>query len=129
MNLTFKSYLTAQIDFTVKKDFITAIKGEGLDAQLFRHDMEAWEDPQAYGFSHVGWGMNQPHAGSLARSMTSATCKASNFAHGRVVSFTPLAQTNTLGALPKAILTCLCAIAPLNSTAKQSSKTATFREI
>jgi 2,5-dihydroxypyridine 5,6-dioxygenase len=58
MNLTFKSYLTSQIDFTVENDFVTQIKGDGLDAQLFRDYMEAWEDPQAYGFSHVGWGMN-----------------------------------------------------------------------
>jgi 2,5-dihydroxypyridine 5,6-dioxygenase len=58
MNLTFKSYLTGQIDFVVENDFVTAIKGDGLDAQLFRDYMEAWDDPQAYGFSHVGWGMN-----------------------------------------------------------------------
>jgi len=35
MNLTFKTYLSSQIDFTVEND-----------------------DPKAYGFSHVGWGMN-----------------------------------------------------------------------
>ena len=58
MNLTFKSYLSSQIDFTVESDFVTAINGDGLDAQLFRDYMEAWEDPKAYGFSHVGWGMN-----------------------------------------------------------------------
>lgn len=58
MNLTFKSYLASRIDFTIENDFVTAIKGEGLDAELFRAYMEAWEDPQAYGLSHVGWGMN-----------------------------------------------------------------------
>lgn len=58
MNLTFKTYLSSQIDFTVENDFVTAIKGDGLDAELFREYMEAWEDPLAYGFSHVGWGMN-----------------------------------------------------------------------
>ncbi|MBD3664954.1 peptidase M29 [Sulfitobacter sp. TSTF-M16] len=58
MNLTFKTYLSSQIDFEVQNDFVTAIKGDGLDAALFRDYMEAWEDPQAYGFSHVGWGMN-----------------------------------------------------------------------
>ena len=58
MNLTFKSYLTSRIDFTVENDFVTAIKGDGLDAELLRDYMEAWEDPLAYGFSHVGWGMN-----------------------------------------------------------------------
>ncbi|MGV8988476.1 MAG: peptidase M29 [Cypionkella sp.] len=58
MNLTFKSYLSSPIDFTIRDDFITEIKGEGLDAQLFREYMEAWEDPNAYGMSHVGWGVN-----------------------------------------------------------------------
>ena len=58
MNLTFKTYLSGQIDFTIENDFVTAIKGDGLDAQLFRNYMESWEDPQAYGLSHVGWGMN-----------------------------------------------------------------------
>lgn len=58
MNLTFKSYLASQIDFTVENDFVTEIKGDGLDAELFRDYMAAWDDPQAYGMSHVGWGMN-----------------------------------------------------------------------
>jgi 2,5-dihydroxypyridine 5,6-dioxygenase len=58
MNLTFKTYLSSRIDFTVENDFVTAIKGDGLDAELFREYMAAWEDPLAYGFSHVGWGMN-----------------------------------------------------------------------
>ncbi len=58
MNLTFKTYLSSRIDFTVENDFVTAIKGDGLDAELFRDYMESWNDPLAYGFSHVGWGMN-----------------------------------------------------------------------
>ena len=61
MNLTFKTYLSSQIDFTIENDFITHIKGSGLDAEHFREYMAAWDDPKAYGFSHVGWGMN-PHA-------------------------------------------------------------------
>lgn len=58
MNLTFKTYLSSQIDFTVENDFVTEIKGDGLDAEHFRDYMAAWDDPKAYGFSHVGWGMN-----------------------------------------------------------------------
>ncbi len=58
MNLTFKSYLASPIDFTIRDDFVTAIKGDGLDAQLFREYLEAFDDPNAYGMSHVGWGMN-----------------------------------------------------------------------
>ncbi len=58
MNLTFKTYLTSRIDFTVTDDFVTEIKGEGIDALHLREYMEAWEDRNAYGLSHVGWGVN-----------------------------------------------------------------------
>lgn len=58
MNLTFKSYLAGPIDIEVENDFVTAIKGDGLDAIQMREYMEAWDDPTAYGMSHVGWGMN-----------------------------------------------------------------------
>ncbi len=58
MNLTFKTYLRGRIGFTLKNDFITGIEGDGLDAQLFREYLAAWEDPVAYGISHVGFGVN-----------------------------------------------------------------------
>lgn len=58
MNLTFKSYLTSRIDMTIEKDFVTDIRGDGLDAELFRDYLAAWNDREAYGLSHVGWGMN-----------------------------------------------------------------------
>ena len=58
MNLTFKSYLSSPIDILIENDFVTKIGGDGLDAALFRDYMAAWDDPDAYGLSHVGWGMN-----------------------------------------------------------------------
>ena len=58
MNLTFKTSLTSQIDFTIEDDFVTAIKGDSIDALHFREYMEAWGDRNAYGMSHVGWGMH-----------------------------------------------------------------------
>ena len=58
MNLTFKSYLQTPIRFTIENDFITQIEGDGLDAELFREYLAAWDDPVAYGLSHLGWGMN-----------------------------------------------------------------------
>lgn len=58
MNLTFKTYLTSRIDFTVENDFVTEIKGDGIDALHFREYMEAWGDRNAYGMSHVGFGVN-----------------------------------------------------------------------
>lgn len=61
MNLTFKTYLKDPIDLKIEKDFITDIGGDNVDADLFREYLAAWDDPVAYGMSHVGWGMN-PHA-------------------------------------------------------------------
>lgn len=58
MNLTFKEYLRDPITLTVENDFVTDIAGDNLDADLFRNYIASWDDPGAYGFSHVGWGMN-----------------------------------------------------------------------
>lgn len=58
MNLTFKEYIRDPITITLENDYITDIQGEGLDAKLFREYMAAWDDPKAYGISHIGWGMN-----------------------------------------------------------------------
>ncbi len=58
MNLTFKTYLQASIEFEIENDFVKNIRGDNLDADLFRKYLSAWDDPVAYGLSHVGWGMN-----------------------------------------------------------------------
>ena len=58
MNLTFKTYLTSKIDFTIENDFITSITGDGIDALHFREYLEAWNDKNAFGVSHVGWGVH-----------------------------------------------------------------------
>jgi 2,5-dihydroxypyridine 5,6-dioxygenase len=59
INLTFKRYLENQIVLTLEDDYITKIDGKGTDANLFRRYLEAWDDKEAYGTSHVGWGMNE----------------------------------------------------------------------
>ena len=58
MNLTFKTTLNSQIDFTIENDRVTAIRGDGIDAPHFREYMEARGERNAYGLGHVGWGMN-----------------------------------------------------------------------
>lgn len=58
MNLTFKTTLTTPIEFTIENDFVTRIDGDGVDALHFREYLEAWDDPNALGMSHVGWGMH-----------------------------------------------------------------------
>jgi 2,5-dihydroxypyridine 5,6-dioxygenase len=58
MNLTFKTVLTSRIDCRIEDDFVTRIDGDGIDALHFREYLEAWGDRNAYGMSHVGWGVN-----------------------------------------------------------------------
>lgn len=58
-NLTFKRYLERPVTLEIKDDFVTEIIGEGTDAELMRRYLAAWDDPNAYAISHVGWGMNE----------------------------------------------------------------------
>ena len=58
VNLTFKRYLESPVRMRVDDDYITDIAGDGLDAALTTSYFEAWDDPDAYAVSHVGWGMN-----------------------------------------------------------------------
>jgi len=58
MNLTYKRYVESPVALTLKDDRITEVAGEGVDAKLMRDTFAAWEDPDAYAVSHVGWGLN-----------------------------------------------------------------------
>jgi 2,5-dihydroxypyridine 5,6-dioxygenase len=59
VNLTFKEYVRTAITCTVVDDYISAIDGEGLDRELFASYLAAWDEPDAYAVSHVGWGLNR----------------------------------------------------------------------
>ena len=61
VNLTFKRYLESPVTLRIENDYVVAIEGQGLDAELMRSYMAAWGDREAYAVSHLGWGMN-PHA-------------------------------------------------------------------
>ncbi|MEM8924437.1 MAG: peptidase M29 [Actinomycetota bacterium] len=58
VNLTFKRYVESPIRCTIENDYIVDISGEGLDTELMKSYFDAWNDPDAYAVSHVGWGMN-----------------------------------------------------------------------
>jgi len=58
VNLTFKRYLESPVRLQITDDYATGISGDGLDAELMSSYLEAWDDPDAYAVSHVGWGMN-----------------------------------------------------------------------
>ncbi len=59
VNLTFKQYLQNPVTLTIENDYITDIDGVGTDAELFRTYLAAFDEPEAYAVSHVGWGMNE----------------------------------------------------------------------
>ena len=58
VNLTFKRYLESPVRLKIEHDYVTAIDGDGLDARLMRSYFAAWGERDAYGVSHVGWGLN-----------------------------------------------------------------------
>ncbi len=57
-NLTFKRYVERPITLRIADDYVIAIEGDGLDAELMRSYIAAWGERDAYAVSHVGWGMN-----------------------------------------------------------------------
>lgn len=59
VNLTFKRYLEHPVTLTIEDDFVTDVAGDGADGELMRRYLAAWNDPNAYAVSHVGWGMNE----------------------------------------------------------------------
>ena len=54
--LPFKSYAREQIVLEVENGFVTAIKG-GMEAEFLRDYMAYFKDPEVYGISHMGWGL------------------------------------------------------------------------
>lgn len=58
VNLTFKEYVRTPVRLTVVDDRITAIEGEGPDAEHLRDHLLAWGEPDALAVSHVGWGLH-----------------------------------------------------------------------
>lgn len=52
-----KRYVSSPIEIKIEKGRITSIEG-GLDALLVREFMAQWNDPNVYGMSHIGWGLN-----------------------------------------------------------------------
>ena len=58
VNLTFKRYIERPVSLTIESDYITRIEGAGVDAELMRSYIAAWNEPEAYAVSHVGYGLN-----------------------------------------------------------------------
>ncbi len=57
-NLTFKEYVRSPVRLEIEDDRVTAIGGDGLDAELLRSYLAAFDEAEAYAVSHIGWGLN-----------------------------------------------------------------------
>ena len=55
--LPHKLYVQSAIELTIEQGRIVDIRG-GVDADLLRDYMEAFDDEKAYGISHIGWGLD-----------------------------------------------------------------------
>lgn len=55
--IPWQRYIRDEVILTIDEGFITDIKG-GVDAFVLRDYMEAWNDPEVYAVSHMGWGVH-----------------------------------------------------------------------
>ncbi len=58
VNLTFKRYIERPITLRIEDDYIRAIEGGGVDAELMCSYISAWGERDAYAVSHLGYGLN-----------------------------------------------------------------------
>ncbi|PYB93599.1 MULTISPECIES: 2,5-dihydroxypyridine 5,6-dioxygenase [Pseudomonas] len=58
--LPFKNYCRERITLEIEKGFITGIHGD-FEAEYLRDYLKYFNDPEVYGISHIGWGL-QPRA-------------------------------------------------------------------
>ncbi len=54
----FKRYVGSPIELTIERGRIQDIRG-GVDADILADYMAQFDDPNAYGISHIGWGLNE----------------------------------------------------------------------
>lgn len=59
INLTFKKYFESRVRLVFDADYIVESSGDGLDYRLMRDYMGRWNDENAFGISHVGFGLNE----------------------------------------------------------------------
>jgi 2,5-dihydroxypyridine 5,6-dioxygenase len=57
--LPFKQYVQEPIEFAIEAGRITEVRGGGYQAELVRTYMADFDDPDAYGLSHIGWGLDE----------------------------------------------------------------------
>jgi 2,5-dihydroxypyridine 5,6-dioxygenase len=56
--LPWQAYVREPVEFTVEAGRVVDIRG-GVEAELLTEYMAGFDDPDAYGISHIGWGLNE----------------------------------------------------------------------
>jgi 2,5-dihydroxypyridine 5,6-dioxygenase len=56
--LPVQTYIREPIEFTIEAGRIVTIEG-GVEAEFIAEYMAGFDDPDAYGVSHIGWGLNE----------------------------------------------------------------------
>lgn len=54
----FRNYVGSRIVVEIADGLIVSIEG-GVDAEMMRSYLAGFNDPRAYGISHIGWGLNE----------------------------------------------------------------------
>jgi 2,5-dihydroxypyridine 5,6-dioxygenase len=54
----FKQYVRTLIELVIEEGTIIDIRGE-LEADILRDYMDGFDDPRAFGISHIGWGLSE----------------------------------------------------------------------
>ena len=57
--LPFKQYVIEPIEFVIESGRTTDIRGDGYQAELIRTYIADFDDADAYGLSHIGWGLDE----------------------------------------------------------------------
>ncbi|MBM3505016.1 MAG: peptidase M29 [Alphaproteobacteria bacterium] len=55
----FYRYVESTVALRFKDGFVDRVEGSGLDAELIRDYFARWNERNAYGISHVGWGLHE----------------------------------------------------------------------
>lgn len=57
--LPLNRYVSSPVHITIEKGRIAEVRGEGLDALLFKQYLQSWNDPEVFYTSHFGFGLDE----------------------------------------------------------------------
>jgi 2,5-dihydroxypyridine 5,6-dioxygenase len=98
--LPFKEYAREAVELTIEHGRIVDIRG-GVEAAILRDYIEGFEDQDAYGISHIGWGMmKEARWSGLATDRRSIHMEARSFLGNVLFSTGPNGELGGANATP-----------------------------